>query len=343
MSGTLIGPPNHHDYERRLRELHRERFPRMDFEQFRSRLKMDRDPEIVEKWRASASHAVEYYPREVENAEKLDDLAAVERHFTAQHAPSLIKFVGVARVPGDPKTTAVEQVLAPLLNFAREEEERFPLRLAQSLSRSLSSAGLRFHKSTNRTTFVSASRPRHLNIDEVAVSDSIKKILELIRGKKSIRRGQLLNLLAPVTSEASAPSEPPSPPNGGPTNAAESIPTCASDETPIASDGPEPASTETAPVVPTSDAPSQAQPSPEPAVTVLRMKSPEEAAREAVVQDLLWLTHEGYVIEYADSRLESVPAPKNPPKAPAPPQISLSSEIPQESVEEAITDPVSES
>jgi hypothetical protein len=33
-----------------------------------------------------------------------------------------------------------------------------------------------------------------------------------------------------------------------------------------------------------------------------------------VVNDLLWLTHEGYVVEYADSRLEAVPPPKNPPK-----------------------------
>jgi hypothetical protein len=33
-----------------------------------------------------------------------------------------------------------------------------------------------------------------------------------------------------------------------------------------------------------------------------------------VVNDLLWLTHEGYVVEYADSRLEAVPPPRNPPK-----------------------------
>ena len=49
-------------------------------------------------------------------------------------------------------------------------------------------------------------------------------------------------------------------------------------------------------------------------MAVIPLKSPEEAAREAVTQDLLWLTHEGYVIEYADTRLESVPPPKNPPK-----------------------------
>jgi len=260
MSGVLLGPPNHHDFERKLRELHRERFSRLDFETFRSRLKMERDPEVIEKWRTEASKATEYYPLNVESPEKLADLAAVERHFADHHAAAHIKFVDIAPVPGDPKTTAVDSALAPLLNHARTEEERFPLRLAQSLSRALSGAGLRFHKSANRTTFVSASRPRYLNLEETPVSDSIRKILETIRAKKSIRRGQLLDLLGP---------------------------------TPVVADA------------------SSAAPSEPPAITPV----PTDPAREAVVNDLLWLTHEGYVVEYADGRLESVPPPKHPPKA----------------------------
>jgi hypothetical protein len=291
MSGVLLGPPNHHDFERKLRELHRERFSRMDFETFRARLKMERDPEAIEKWRAQASQATVYYPREGENPERLADLAAVERHFAEHHAPGHLKFVDLAAVPGDPKTTAVDPALAPLLNHARDEEERFPLRLAQSLSRALSAAGLRFHKSANRTTFVSASRSRYLNLDEIPVSDSIKKILEVIREKKFLRRTQLLNLLAPsgaapvvsatTSNPASSPGAAPSP--------APAVPPAVPDPAP--NPEPPPAATPpTAPVV-----------APDP-------------ARQAVVNDLLWLTHEGYVIEYADGRLESVPPPKHPPK-----------------------------
>ena len=261
MSGLLLGPPNHHDFERKLRDLHRERFARLDFETFRSRLKMERDPEVIEKWRAEASKSVEYYPLEGEVPEKLADLAAVERHFDTHHAAAHLKFLDLAPVPGDPKTTAVDPALAPLLNYARDEEERFPLRLAQSLSRALSGAGLRFHKSANRTTFVSASRSRHLNLEETPVSDSIRKIIETIRGKKSLRRTQLLDLLVPAPVVA----EPPSP----------------------------------APDAPPAESP---------------LPAPADPARDAVINDLLWLTHEGYVIEYADGRLESVPQPKNPPK-----------------------------
>lgn len=267
MSGALLGPPNHHDFERRLRELHRERFSRMDFETFRSRLKMERNQEVIDRWRAEASKVTEYYPREGENAEKLADLAAVERHFSEHHAPALVKLVEVAAVPGDPKMTSVDAALAPLLNHARAEEERFPLRLAQSLSRALTAAGLRFYKSANRTTFVSATRPRHLNLEEVAVSDSIRKILETIRGRKSIRRNQLLDLLAPAPSPGTEPTPDPS--------------------------------------------------------------------RDALVNDLLWLTHEGYVVEYADGRLESVPPPKHPPKPAAPPAETV---VPPDASSTAVSD-----
>ncbi|MEX1045122.1 MAG: hypothetical protein WEC73_03255 [Chthoniobacterales bacterium] len=324
MSGALLGPPNHHDFERKLRDLHRERFARLDFETFRARLKMERDPEVIEKWRAAASRAVEYFPREGENPEKLMDPAAVERHFDTHHAAAHIKFVDLAPVPGNPKTTAVDPALAPLLNHARDEEERFPLRLAQSLSRALSGAGLRFYKTPNRTTFVSAARPRHLNLEEVPVSDSIKKILELIRSKKSLRRAQLVNLLAPpnpnpppVAAPSPAPvvspaPEPPLPPAAPTTSEPASPPT-----EPDAPSNPPPsnvAAPSPAPAVP-SDPPSSPTHSPSeseaPAPVV-----PPDPAREAIVNDLLWLTHEGYVIEFADGRLESVPPPKHPPKAP---------------------------
>jgi hypothetical protein len=199
--------------------------------------------------------------------------------------------------------------LAPLLNHARGEEERFPLRLAQSLSRALSGAGLRFYKSPNRTTFVSAARPRHLNLDEVPVSDSIKKILELIREKKSIRRPQLLDLLAPVASDPSLEAAALATPEGG--SSPSVVP---SDAIPAAEPLATPAEVSPAPVVPAA-APVPAQ-------------SP---AREALVNDLLWLTHEGYVIEFADGRLESVPPPKHPPK-PLPESSSPEGSAEQETV-----------
>lgn len=295
MSGTLLGPPNLHDYERRVRELHRRKFPRMDFEQFRSRLRMERDPAAIDKWKSEASKAAQYFAKDSEHPETLGDLAAVERHFEDRHASALVQASATACVPGDARAVVVDAALRPLLAHAREEEARFPLRLAQSLSRALSAAGLRFYKSPNRTTWVSASRPRHLDLTQVVVSDSIRKILETIRGQKSLRRTRLLDLLAPL---------PAAPEIVGPTEASLTSP-----ETHAVA--PEAPAAEIAPVTEAA-------------------KSAEEIARHAVIEDLLWLTHEGYVIEYADGRLESVPPPKHPPKAETASSPEQAQDSPQE-------------
>jgi len=49
MSGTILGPPNYHDYQNKLRKLHQERFSRMPFDVFKSRIKIVKDEAVVKK------------------------------------------------------------------------------------------------------------------------------------------------------------------------------------------------------------------------------------------------------------------------------------------------------
>lgn len=62
MSGVLIGPPNYHDYQSKLVRLHAERFANMPFEAFRNRIRMERDEELIAKWREEQSTREVYYP-----------------------------------------------------------------------------------------------------------------------------------------------------------------------------------------------------------------------------------------------------------------------------------------
>ncbi len=57
MSGTLLGPPNHHEYQTNLAKLHRERFANMPFERFKARVQMKSDEESIEAWKQSVSVA----------------------------------------------------------------------------------------------------------------------------------------------------------------------------------------------------------------------------------------------------------------------------------------------
>ena len=50
ISGVILGPPNHHDYQNKLRELHESRFSRMPFEMFKSRVRIVREEAVVKQW-----------------------------------------------------------------------------------------------------------------------------------------------------------------------------------------------------------------------------------------------------------------------------------------------------
>ncbi len=60
MSGTILGPPNHHEYQRNIVRLHQERFSNMPLERFKSRIRMESGEEAIEKWKAQVSRARHY-------------------------------------------------------------------------------------------------------------------------------------------------------------------------------------------------------------------------------------------------------------------------------------------
>ncbi len=61
MSGTLLGPPNYHDYQVKVMALYQERFANLPFEVYKSRIKMERDEELIEKWRSEQSATDVFY------------------------------------------------------------------------------------------------------------------------------------------------------------------------------------------------------------------------------------------------------------------------------------------
>lgn len=66
MSGVLLGPPNYHDYQTKLRQLYAERFANMSFDAFKNRIRMERDEEFIAKWREEQSAKDVFYPAEPE-------------------------------------------------------------------------------------------------------------------------------------------------------------------------------------------------------------------------------------------------------------------------------------
>jgi len=91
ISGVVLGPPNHHDYQNQLRKLHAERFSRMPFETYKSRVKIVRDEAVVKKWVDDQSWKTEYICLNLPEPLRLANMEAVEKHFRETHKENIIK------------------------------------------------------------------------------------------------------------------------------------------------------------------------------------------------------------------------------------------------------------
>ncbi len=60
LSGVILGPPNHHEYQRNIARLHRDRFADWSLERYKSRIRMESGEEILEKWKEQISRVRQY-------------------------------------------------------------------------------------------------------------------------------------------------------------------------------------------------------------------------------------------------------------------------------------------
>ena len=61
-SGIPLGPPNHHDFQRNVARLHRERFSNMALDWYKSRVVIEKDEATLARWQESQTMSVQYVP-----------------------------------------------------------------------------------------------------------------------------------------------------------------------------------------------------------------------------------------------------------------------------------------
>jgi len=277
MSGAILGPPNYHDYQNQLRKLHAEKFSRMPFDMFKSRVKIVKDEAVVKKWIEEQSFKTEYVCLNVPEPLNLPTMEEVEKHFRATHKDSIIKAVETMIVAGAPSRTLRCAGLQQLIRQAWEQQRFFPLPIATKLSQQFTQHGLQFFKVNKTVTHVSVARPLFLDIESNPVSDGIKRIVQFINNTPKCTRKKLLEALAPTPKATVIPIvETPAP------------------AAPAAEGATAPAEQKSA--APQDTAPTQEQ--------------------TLVLVDLHWLIHAGAVLEFADSRMETAKKPMLKPARP---------------------------
>lgn len=126
MSGEILGPPNHHEYQRNIAKLHAEKFSNMPLERFKSRIVMESGEEIVEKWKEKVSRRLQYRLKS-EQAPENEPAAEVEETPSAAEPAEETSEVTTeaevsAEVPAEEVEIAEETASEEVVETASEED-----------------------------------------------------------------------------------------------------------------------------------------------------------------------------------------------------------------------------
>jgi len=197
LSGKILGPPNYHDYQTQLHKLHTERFAHMPFEAFKARVKIVRDEAVVKQWIEEHSFKTEYNCLNVPEPKKCANREEVTRHFREVHLANIVKSVETHTVRG----AAARQLRSPGLQravrAASEDQRRFPLQVATTLSQQFAGHGLQFFKVNRTVTHVWVARPRFLDLEATPVSEGVERIVDFVNAHPKCTRRKLMETLAP--------------------------------------------------------------------------------------------------------------------------------------------------
>jgi hypothetical protein len=206
LSGTVLGPTNHHDYQRKLRNLYEQRFSRrMSFPEYQRQIEIVTDPAVIEHWKEEARNVTSYVTVREEPPVTFQSVAEAERHFRQNYLPNLVQATSDVVVAGVASRHLADRRLGRHIEQAWSVETRSPSHMMQELAKRFRDAGLYIFRHRRGMLFVSSIRTRPFPHQEQSVSAQVRGILDLIVSSPRIRRKELADkLLGSVDEENEA-------------------------------------------------------------------------------------------------------------------------------------------
>jgi hypothetical protein len=192
LSSTVLGPTNHHDYQRKLRGLYEQRFSRrMNFAEYQRQIEIVNDPAAIEHWKEEARTQTTYITLHDEPPLTFATAGDAERHFRQHHLPGLIRLAEEVTIDGVTSRELGDRRLRGHIEQAWSVENGSPSRMMQELAKRFRDAGLHIFRHRRGMLFVSSIRVRPFVHDEESVSAQVKAILELVTTSPRIRRKEV--------------------------------------------------------------------------------------------------------------------------------------------------------
>jgi len=196
LSGTLLGPTNHHAYQPQLRSLYEQRFSRrMSFADYQRQIEIVSDPAVVERWKEDARKVTTYTTVREETPLTFSSAAETERHFRSQYFPALVRSVEEVTVGGTSSRSLPDRILNRAIEQAWARETRSPSNIMQDLASRFRQNALHIFRHRRGMLFVSPIRVRAFVHEQAGVSPLVNAILEAVSATAGINRKQLFETL----------------------------------------------------------------------------------------------------------------------------------------------------
>src|SRR6266705_2109372 len=208
LSGTLLGPTNHHSYQPQLRNLYEQRFSRrMSFADYQRQIEIVNDAALVERWKEEARKVTTYTTLREENPATFSSAVEAERHFRSHYLTGLIRSVAEVTIGGASSRRLPDRTLNRVIEEAWARETRSPSNMMQELASRFRQTGLQVFRHRRGMLFVSPIRVRAFVHEQAGVSPTVNAILETLSGAPGINRKQLFEkLLGASAMEDTEPS-----------------------------------------------------------------------------------------------------------------------------------------
>lgn len=207
LSGTLLGPTNHHSYQARLRNLYEQRFSRrMSFGDYQRQVEIVSDPAAVEQWKEAARQITTFVTLREDPPASFASSGEAERDFRQKHLPTLIRKVEEVTLDGVSSRRLPDRSIHRAIEDAWTRETRSPSQMMQELSTHLREAGLNIFRHRKGMLFVSPIRVRPFGHEGAVLSPTVSGILETLHASPRINRKDLAEKL--VADPAGEEAEP---------------------------------------------------------------------------------------------------------------------------------------
>lgn len=217
MSGELIAPPSHHSYQTGVIRLHRERFSNMSMEDFKRRIRVESNPELVAKWKENMSKGRRWVCLKGEVPEggeplSLSSRADMEAHFRRTFGNDAVIEVRDATVPGNIDKQKLAHIFFIMMRQAVDAARKHLFEISQKLGAGLERRGMKLFKRRAGKQFVCRVKPRAIEPGMV-FSDRLALVVEQLKTSHGLPMQKLVEAIvpSPAAEEGTAPDAPKQP------------------------------------------------------------------------------------------------------------------------------------